>query len=61
MNYKKTKTEVVKPSNPFPTMKASISGDVIFAPSVVKDNKGPGPKGQTSKQQIKKVAFKGVK
>ena len=61
MNFKKTKSEVVKPSNPFPTMKASISGDVGFAPFVVKDNKGPGPKGQTSKQQIKKVAFKGVK
>ena len=61
MNFKKTKTEVVKPSNPFPIMKASISGDVVFAPFVVKDNKGPGPKGQTSKQQIKKVAFKGVK
>ena len=61
MSFKKTKTEVVKTPNPFPTMKASISGDVIFASSVVKDNKGPGPKGQTSRQQIKKVAFKGVK
>ena len=28
---------------------------------VVKQNKGAGPKGQTSKTQIKKVAFKGVK
>tara|TARA_X000001388_G_scaffold11919_1_gene7170 strand:+ start:1144 stop:1329 length:186 start_codon:yes stop_codon:yes gene_type:complete len=61
MNFKKTKTEVVKATNPSPTMKASISGDVVFAPFVVKDNKGPGPKGQTSRQQIKKVAFKGVK
>ena len=42
-------------------MKVSVSGDVVFAPFVVKDNKGPGPKGQTSRQQIKKVAFKGVK
>ena len=28
---------------------------------VVKNNKGAGPKGQTSNMQIKKVAFKGVK
>ena len=61
MNFKKTKTEVVKATNPSPTMKASISGDVVFAPFVERQNKGPGPKGQTSKQQIKKVAFKGVK
>ena len=28
---------------------------------VVKQNKGAGPKGQTSNMQIKKVPFKGVK
>ena len=61
MNFKKTKVDVVKQKNPFPSMKVSVSGDVVFAPFVVKDNKGSGPKGQTSRQQIKKVAFKGVK
>ena len=61
MNFKKTKTEVVKTPNPFPTMKTASDAAIVFAPFVVKENKGPGPKGQTSRQQIKKVAFKGVK
>jgi hypothetical protein len=55
MNFKKTKVEVVKQSNPFPTIK--VSSDA----AIVKQNKGAGPKGQTSNMQIKKVAFKGVK
>ena len=61
MNFKKTKVEVVKQSNPFPTIKVSSDAAIVYSPFVVKQNKGGGPKGQTSKAQIKKVAFKGVK
>ena len=61
MNFKKTKVEVVKTKNPFPNLKVSSDAAVVFSPYVVKQNKGAGPKGQTSKKQIKKVAFKGVK
>ena len=61
MNFKKTKVEVVKQKNPFPTLKVSSDAAVVFSPFVVKQNKGGGSKGQTSNAQIKKVAFKGVK
>ena len=61
MIFKKTKVEVVKQSNPFPTLKVSSDAAIVYSPFVVKQNKGSGPKGQTSKAQIKKVAFKGVK
>ena len=61
MNFKKTKVEVVKQKNPFPTLKVSSDAAVVFSPFVVKQNKGSGPQGQTSKMQIKKVPFKGVK
>ena len=61
MNFKKTKVEVVKQSNPFPNIKVSSDAAVVYSPFVVKQNKGSGPKGQTSNMQIKKVAFKGVK
>tara|TARA_B100001057_G_scaffold523_1_gene489 strand:- start:375 stop:560 length:186 start_codon:yes stop_codon:yes gene_type:complete len=61
MNFKKTKVEVVKQSNPFPNIKVSSDAAVVYSPFVVKQNKGTGPKGQTSKAQIKKVDFKGVK
>ena len=61
MKFKQTKIEVVKQKNPFPTMKTASDASIVFAPFVERQNKGPGPKGQTSKQQIKKVAFKGVK
>ena len=61
MNFKKTKVEVVKQSNPFPTLKVSSDAAVVYSPYIVKQNKGAGPKGQTSNMQIKKVAFKGVK
>ena len=61
MNFKKTKVEVVKQSNPFPTLKVSSDAAVVYSPYIVKQNKGSGPKGQTSNAQIKKVAFKGVK
>ena len=61
MKFKQTKIEVVKQKNPFPTMKTASDAAIVFAPFVERQNKGPGPKGQTSKQQIKKVAFKGVK
>ena len=61
MNFKKTKVEVVKQKNPFPSIKVSSDAAVVYSPFVVKQNKGAGPKGQTSKAQIKKVDFKGVK
>ena len=61
MNFKKTKVEVVKQTNPFPKMKVGSDAAVVFSPFVVKQNKGSGPQGQTSKMQIKKVPFKGVK
>jgi hypothetical protein len=61
MNFKKTKVEVVKTKNPFPTLKVSSDAAVVYSPYVVKQNKGAGPKGQTSNAQIKKVDFKGVK
>jgi hypothetical protein len=61
MNFKKTKTEVVKSKNPFPTLKVGSDAAIVYSPFVVKQNKGAGPKGQTSNMQIKKVAFKGVK
>ena len=61
MNFKKTKIEVVKQKNPFPKMKVGSDAAIVFSPFVVKQNKGGGPKGQTSKAQIKKVDFKGVK
>ena len=52
---------MVKQSNPFPNMKVSSDAAVVYSPFVVKQNKGAGPKGQTSNVQIKKVDFKGVK
>jgi len=61
MNFKKKQVKTVKPKNPFPTLKVSSDAAVVYSPFVVKQNKGSGPKGQTSKMQIKKVAFKGVK
>ena len=61
MNFKKTKVQVVKQTNPFPKMKVGSDAAVVFSPFVVKQNKGSGPQGQTSNAQIKKVAFKGVK
>jgi len=61
MNFKKTKVEVHKSKNPFPTLKVSSDAAVVYSPYIVKQNKGAGPKGQTSNAQIKKVAFKGVK
>tara|TARA_R100001079_G_scaffold53975_1_gene27590 strand:- start:205 stop:390 length:186 start_codon:yes stop_codon:yes gene_type:complete len=61
MNFKKTKTEVVKQTNPFPNPVVGSDAAITFSPFVVKQNKGSGPQGQTSKQQIKKVPFKGVK
>ena len=61
MNFKKTKVTVVKQKNPFPNLQVSSDAAVVYSPYVVKQNKGNGPKGQTSKMQIKKVAFKGVK
>jgi|TARA_A100000171_G_C2105536_1_gene132107 hypothetical protein len=61
MNFKKTKTEVVKTKNPFPALKVGSDAAIVYSPFVVKQNKGSGPQGQTSKAQIKKVAFKGIK
>ena len=61
MNFKKTKVEVVKQKNPFPNLIVSSDAAIVYSPYVIKQNKGSGPKGQTSNMQIKKVAFKGVK
>ena len=60
MNFKKTKVTIVPQKNPFPNLQVS-SDAVVYSPFVQKQNKGGGPKGQTSNAQIKKVAFKGVK
>ena len=59
--FQKTKTQVVKQKNPFPNLQVSSDAAIVYSPYVIKQNKGSGPQGQTSKMQIKKVAFKGVK
>jgi hypothetical protein len=61
MKFKNAKMTTVSAKNPFPTMKVGSDAAMTFPSFVVKDNKGSGPQGQTSKMQIKKVAFKGVK
>jgi|TARA_R100001163_G_C5045172_1_gene182577 hypothetical protein len=61
MKFKKAKMTVVPSKNPFPNTTVASDAAITFAPFVVKDNKGPGPQGQTSRMQIKKVPFKGVK
>jgi hypothetical protein len=61
MNFKKTKVTVVPNKNPFPQMKVGSDAAIVYSAFVQKQNKGGGPKGQTSNAQIKKVAFKGVK
>lgn len=47
--------------NPFPNQTVAGTANVTMPAFVVKQNKGAGPKGQTSNMQIKKVPFKGVK
>ena len=42
-------------------MKVGSDAAIVYSPFIVKQNKGAGPKGQTSNAQIKKVPFKGVK
>ena len=61
MKFKNAKMTTVAQKNPFPKRKIASTAEQVFSPFVVKQNKGSGPKGQTSKMQIKKVAFKGVK
>ena len=61
MKFKNAKMTKVPQKNPFPTAKVASDAAIVFSPFVVKQNKGSGPQGQTSKMQIKKVAFKGVK
>ena len=61
MKFKQAKIETVKSTNPFPNPTVADTAAVTMPAFVVKDNKGAGPKGQTSNVQIKKVAFKGVK
>ena len=61
MKFKNAKMTTVAAKNPFPNMKVGSDAAMTFPAFVVKDNKGSGTKGQTSKMQIKKVAFKGVK
>ncbi len=52
---------IVPQKNPFPTRRVASTAEANYTPFVVKNNKGSGPQGQTSRMQIKKVAFKGVK
>ena len=52
---------IVPQKNPFPNPVVVSDAAITFSPFVVKQNKGSGPQGQTSKAQIKKVPFKGVK
>ena len=61
MKFKNAKMTEDPQKNPFPTTKVASDAEIVFSPFVVKQNKGAGPKGQTSNAQIKKVAFKGVK
>ena len=52
---------IVPQKNPFPNTKIASTAEKVYSPFVVKQNKGAGPKGQTSNMQIKKVPFKGLK
>ena len=61
MKFKNAKMTEVPQKNPFPNPVVGSDAAITFTPFVVKQNKGAGPKGQTSNAQIKKVAFKGVK
>ena len=61
MKFKNAKMTKVPFKNPFPTTKVASDAAIVFSPFVVKQNKGSGPQGQTSKMQIKKVPFKGLK
>ena len=61
MKFKNAKMTEVPQKNPFPNSIVASDAAKVFSPFVVKQNKGAGPKGQTSNAQIKKVAFKGVK
>ena len=61
MKFKNAKMTEVPQKNPLPNRGTASTAEVSISPFVVKQNKGAGPKGQTSNMQIKKVAFKGVK
>tara|TARA_R100001015_G_scaffold18420_1_gene11513 strand:- start:39 stop:224 length:186 start_codon:yes stop_codon:yes gene_type:complete len=61
MKFKNAKMTKVPQKNPFPNTKVASTAEQVFPAFVVKNNKGSGPQGQTSRMQIKKVAFKGVK
>ena len=61
MKFKQAKMETVKSTNPFPNPTVADTAAVTMQAFVVKQNKGAGPKGQTSNMQIKKVKFTGVK
>ena len=61
MKFKNAKMTTVSQKNPFPNTKIASTTEKVYSPFVVKQNKGSGPQGQTSKMQIKKVAFKGLK
>jgi hypothetical protein len=61
MKFKQAKMETVKSTNPFPNPTVADTAAITMPAFVVRQNKGAGPKGQTSNQQIKKVKFTGVK
>ena len=55
MKFKNAKMTEVPQKNPFPTTKVASDAAIVFSPFVVKQNKGAGPKGQTSNAQIKNL------
>ena len=61
MKFKNAKMTEVPQKNPFPNRGTASTAEVSISPFVVKQNKGAGPKGQTSNAQIKKVKFTGIK
>jgi hypothetical protein len=55
MKFKNAKMTIVPQKNPFPNTKVASTAEQVFSPFVVKNNKGSGPQGQTSRMQIKKI------
>lgn len=58
MNFKKTKITKVPTPTPFPNPVVADTAAVTMSAFVVKDNKGTGPQGQTSRHRSKKLHLK---
>ena len=58
MNFKKTKVEVVKQKNPFPSMKVSSDAAIVYSPFVVKQTKVVAHKGRQARLKSKKLLLK---